>query len=268
MKLPTALTIAGSDSSGGAGIQADLKTMTVNNVYGMSVITALTAQNTMGVDAILDIDPDFIAKQIDSVFTDIDPDAIKIGMLSDCKTMEVIGERLKFYDAKNIVVDPVMVSTSGCFLMKKDAVGTLEEIILPLADLLTPNIPEAEVLWKKSITNEEEMIQAAKEISTQYGCGVLMKGGHRTECADDLLYVNGKVIRYSCKKIKNPNTHGTGCTLSSAITSYLAKGNDLEEAVGNAKQYINGAIGAMLDLGHGAGPLYHAYNIIKEEENV
>lgn len=268
MKLHTALTIAGSDCSGGAGIQADLKTMTVNGVYAMSVITALTAQNTKGVNDILDIDPHFIQEQMDAVFTDIFPDAVKIGMLSNKEAMCVIAERLQHYQARNIVVDPVMVATSGSMLMKRDAVDTLKEKLLPMADLLTPNINEAEVLWEHKIHTEEDMMKAAVEIHDTYGCAVLMKGGHRTDCADDLLYDNGHFVRYPQKKIANPNTHGTGCTLSSAIAAYLSLGCDMPTAVGKAKKYINGAIAAMLDLGQGHGPLHHAYNIKKEEENI
>ena len=268
MKLHTCLTIAGSDCSGGAGIQADLKTMTVNGVYAMSVITALTAQNTMGVNGILDIDPTFIKAQLDAVFGDIPPEAVKLGMLSDSGAMTVIADALTQYHAHNIVVDPVMVSTSGCLLMKKEAVSTLQDKILPLADLITPNIQEAEVLWGKKITTDEDVIQAAKDLAKTYGCAVLVKGGHRRDNADDLLYVDGKIVRFTQQRIHNPNTHGTGCTLSSAIAAFLAKGVTMSEAVGQAKKYINGALAAMLDLGHGDGPLHHAYNINKEEENV
>lgn len=259
MNLKTALTIAGSDCSGGAGIQADLKTMTMNGVYAMSVITALTAQNTTGVRAIQESTPEFLKQQIDAVFEDIFPDAIKIGMVSSSELIRIIADRLGYYNAKNIVVDPVMVATSGSSLMKTDAVQTLTEILLPIATLVTPNIPEAQVLSELMIENREDMITAAKQIDDKYHCAVLIKGGHHVNDANDLLYMDGEFIWFEGKRIDNPNTHGTGCTLSSAIASNLAKGFSLTKSVKRAKDYISGALAAMLDLGKGSGPMNHAF---------
>ncbi len=259
--MKTALTIAGSDSSGGAGIQADIKTMTANGVYAMSAITALTAQNTTGVQGIFEVTPEFLSKQIDSVFTDIRPDAVKIGMVSSSGLIETIAERLTFYRAENVVVDPVMVATSGSKLLSDDAVDTLKAALLPLATVLTPNIPEAEVLAGMTIRSPEDMVKAAETIGKQYGCAVLCKGGHQLNDANDLLWENGKTCWFYGKRIDNPNTHGTGCTLSSAIASNLAKGRSLESAVERAKAYISGALAAMLDLGKGSGPMNHAFAI-------
>ena len=259
--MRTALTIAGSDSSGGAGIQADIKTMTMNGVYAMSAITALTAQNTTGVRSILESTPEFLKDQIDAVFEDIRPNAVKIGMVSSAELIEVIAERLNYYDAKNIVVDPVMVATSGSELMKTDAVSTLIRELLPLATLVTPNIPEAEVLSGRTITTKEDMLSVAKHIGDSYGCAVLLKGGHSINDANDLLYANGSYKWFSGKRVNNPNTHGTGCTLSSAIASTLAKGYDLETSIRRAKNYISGALAAMLDLGQGSGPMNHAFDL-------
>ena len=257
--MKTALTIAGSDSSGGAGIQADIKTMTANGVYAMSAITALTAQNTTGVTGIFETTPDFLAKQLDAVFTDIFPDAVKIGMVSSAELIEVIAEKLRFYGAKNIVVDPVMVATSGSKLLRDDAVKALTEQLLPMADLLTPNIPEAEILSERSISDAAGMEAAARYISETYHCSVLCKGGHQVHDADDLLWRNGSGKWFRGRRIQNPNTHGTGCTLSSAIASNLAKGYDLDTSVERAKVYISGALSAMLDLGHGSGPMDHMF---------
>lgn len=262
--MKTALTIAGSDSGGGAGIQADLKTMTCLGVYGMSAITALTAQNTTGVTDILESTPEFLAKQLDCVFTDIMPDAVKTGMLSDKNLIEVIAEKLKEYKAKNIVVDPVMISTSGSRLISKDAIESLENLLFPIATLITPNIPEAEVIAETSIKNQADMEQACTKIYNRFGCSILIKGGHSVEDANDVLFHNRNLIWYKTKKIDNPNTHGTGCTLSSAIASYLALGNSLEDAVKNAKDYLTGALEFGLDLGKGSGPLAHNYKIMKE----
>lgn len=261
MKMKTALTIAGSDCSGGAGIQADLKTMTMNGVYAMSAITALTAQNTTGVRAIQESTPDFLKQQIDAVFEDIYPDAVKIGMVASGDLIRVIANRLKYYDARNVVVDPVMVATSGSALMKNDAVQTLIEELLPLAVLVTPNIPEAQILSEMIIETKEDMLTAAKKIGDSYHCSVLLKGGHSVNDANDLLYANKELIWFEGKRINNPNTHGTGCTLSSAIASNLAKGFTLSEAVQRAKDYISGAMAAMLDLGKGSGPMNHAFNL-------
>lgn len=257
--MKTTLTIAGSDSGGGAGIQADLKTMTMHGVYGMSVITALTAQNTLGVKSIFETTPAFLKEQLDAVFEDIYPDAVKIGMVSSGELIRVIAERLKFYNAKNVVVDPVMVATSGSALMKTDAVKTLTKELLPMATLVTPNIPEAQVLCGFAIKTTEDMLSAARYIGDTYGPFVLLKGGHSAQDANDLLYINGDFVWFKGKRINNPNTHGTGCTLSSAIASNLAKGFSLFEAVRKAKEYISDALSAQLDLGKGAGPLMHNF---------
>lgn len=255
--LKTALTIAGSDSSGGAGIQADIKTMSANGVYAMSAITALTAQNTVGVQGIFEVTPEFLGQQIDSVFTDIRPDAVKIGMVSSVGLIDTIAEKLTQYEAKNIVVDPVMVATSGAKLISDDAVDALKAKLLPLATVLTPNIPETEVLAGMPVKSAEDMIAAAKIISDTYHCAVLCKGGHQLNDANDLLYRSGEYQWFNGKRIDNPNTHGTGCTLSSAIASNLAKGCDLDTAVERAKAYISNALAAMLDLGAGSGPMNH-----------
>lgn len=261
MTRKTVLTIAGSDSSGGAGIQADLKTMMANGVYGMSAITALTAQNTVGITGILEVPPDFLKKQLDAVFTDIFPDAVKIGMVSSAEAIAVIAERLSFYRARNVVVDPVLVSSSGRLLLEEDALKLAKMRLFPLASLLTPNIPETETISGIKIQNREDMRRAAESIRDAYGCAVLCKGGHRVEDADDLLVWQGGCRVFPGIRIDNPNTHGTGCTLSSAIASYLAQGYGLEDAVECAKRYVTGAIGAMLDLGAGSGPMDHGYVI-------
>lgn len=257
--MKTVLSIAGSDCSGGAGIQADIKTITMNGVYAMSAITALTAQNTTGITGIMEVTPDFLGKQLDAVFTDIYPDAVKIGMVSSCELIEVIAERLKHYQAKNIVVDPVMVATSGCGLIESEAVVLLRQRLFPLACLITPNIPEAEVLSGRSILTKEDMEAAAKHISDSFGCAVLVKGGHSINDANDYLYTKKEGCWFAGKRIENPNTHGTGCTLSSAIAANLAKGFDLTVSVERAKTYISGALAAMLKLGKGAGPMNHAF---------
>ena len=259
--MKTALTIAGSDSIGGAGIQADMKTMTANGVYAMSAVTALTAQNTTGVTDILESTPLFLGEQLDAIFTDIFPDAVKIGMVSSAELIAVIAEKLKQYGAKKIVVDPVMVATSGAKLLRDDAVEALCRELLPLAAVLTPNIPEAEILSGMTITDAVGMEAAAKLISEKYGCAVLCKGGHKVNDADDLLWRNGSGKWFHGKRINNPNTHGTGCTLSSAIASNLAKGYDLDQSVERAKAYISGALAAMLDLGHGSGPMNHMFDL-------
>ena len=259
--MRTALTIAGSDSSGGAGIQADIKTMTANGVFAMSAVTALTAQNTTGVTDILESTPLFLEEQLDAVFTDIFPDAVKIGMVSSAELIAAIARKLKQYGAKRIVVDPVMVATSGSKLLRDDAIETLKRELLPLAAVLTPNIPEAEILSGRTITDAAGMEAAARAISETYGCAVLCKGGHQINDADDLLWRDGAGKWFRGKRIHNPNTHGTGCTLSSAIASNLAKGYDLDTAVERAKDYISGALGAMLDLGHGSGPMDHTFDL-------
>lgn len=259
--MRTALTIAGSDSSGGAGIQADIKTMTMNGVYAMSAITALTAQNTTGVTGIMEADPEFLAEQIDDVFKDIRPDAVKIGMVSSGGLIEVIADRLENYSAENIVVDPVMAATSGAKLISEDAIAVLRKKLLPMAAVITPNIPESEVLAEMQIRTPEDMIMAAGRISRAYGSAVLCKGGHHMNDANDLLFSDGQYQWLMGKRINNPNTHGTGCTLSSAIAANLAKGFDLFTSVSRAKDYISGALSAMLDLGHGSGPMNHAFNL-------
>ena len=264
--MKTVLTIAGSDCSGGAGIQADIKTMTANGVYAMSAITALTAQNTTGVTGIMEVTPEFLGKQLDCVFTDIFPDAVKIGMVSSAKLIETISEKLRFYNAKNIVLDPVMISTSGSKLLQDEAIETLKNSLFRQAVLLTPNIPEASVLSGVSIKNKEDIIKAAEIISNEYGCAVLCKGGHSISNANDLLYKNHKYRWFAGEKVDNPNTHGTGCTLSSAIACGLAKGLDLEMSIMQAKEYVSGALKSMLVLGKGNGPINHMWNINKEEK--
>ncbi|MFV0504255.1 MAG: bifunctional hydroxymethylpyrimidine kinase/phosphomethylpyrimidine kinase [Lachnospirales bacterium] len=259
--MKTVLTIAGSDCSGGAGIQADLKTITCHGLYGMSAITALTAQNTTGVQGIFEVDADFLGEQLDSIFTDIPPDAIKIGMVSSVALIEVIAKKLIQYNGKNIVVDPVMVSTSGSTLISKEAIEILKEKLIPLATLVTPNIPEAEILTSSEIKNEKKMMSAAKFLGDKYKSAILCKGGHNVEDANDLLYVEGKHTWFYGKKINNPNTHGTGCTLSSAIASNLAMGKNVNESIENSKKYISGTLVSMLNLGAGSGPLNHMYNI-------
>ena len=258
----TALTIAGSDSSGGAGIQADIKTMTANGVYAMSAITALTAQNTTGVTSIMEATPQFLAEELDCIFTDIYPDAIKTGMVASTELIEVIADKLTAYETKNIVVDPVMVATSGARLISEDAISTLKSKLLPLAKVITPNIPEAEVLSEMQIKSEADMEKAAEIICDRLGCSVLLKGGHHLNDANDLLWQKDEQATWFMgKRIDNPNTHGTGCTLSSAIASNLAKGYELKTSVKYAKNYISGALAAGLNLGKGSGPMNHAYAI-------
>ena len=259
--MRTALSIAGSDSSGGAGIQADIKTMSANGVYAMTAVTALTAQNTTGVTDILDSTPAFLSAQLDAVFTDIFPDAVKIGMVSSAELISVIAQKLRQYGARHIVVDPVMVATSGSRLLREDAMDALQKELLPMACVITPNIPEAELLCGHAITSAQGMEQAAAEIGEKLGCPVLLKGGHQLNDANDLLWQNGKIRWFNGSRIDNPNTHGTGCTLSSAIAANLAKGYPLEQAVEMAKAYISGALAAMLDLGHGRGPMNHLFDL-------
>lgn len=261
MKIKTALTIAGSDSSGGAGIQADIKTMTCNGVFAMSAITALTAQNTTGVTAIQEVPPDFLKEQIKDVVTDIFPDAVKTGMVSSSALIKTIAESIREFNLKNIVVDPVMVATSGAKLISDEAIETLKKELLPLSTVITPNIPEAQVLYGSEITSEKEMQKAAEGISKKFNCAVLLKGGHNLNDANDYLFDGVEGTWFYGKRIENPNTHGTGCTLSSAIASNLAKGISLAQSVKNSKDYISGALEAMLDLGKGAGPLMHNWNL-------
>lgn len=265
MKLKAVLSIAGSDCSGGAGIQADIKTMTMNGVYAMSAVTAFTAQNTTGVRAIMEASPEFLKEQIDAVFEDIYPDAVKIGMVSSGELISVIADRLRFYKAKNVVLDPVMVSTSGSSLLKNKAVRTLENELLPLADVVTPNIPEAQILAAMKIETSDDMIKAAEKIFKKNSCAVLLKGGHSINDANDLLYTEDGIMWFKGRRIENPNTHGTGCTLSSALASNLANGFSLPVSVERAKKYISGALEAMLDLGKGSGPMDHAFLLNREK---
>ena len=259
--MKTTLTIAGSDSSGGAGIQADIKTMTMNGVYAMSAITAMTAQNTTGVRAIQESTPEFLKQQLDAVFEDIFPDAVKIGMVSSGALIRVIVDRLKHYGARNVVVDPVMVASAGSSLIRQEAVGVLMGELLPLAALVTPNIPEAQVLSGLTIRDREDMMAAAKHIADTCRCAVLLKGGHSINDANDLLYADGELCWFEGKRIHTPNTHGTGCTLSAAIAANLAKGFSLTQSVRRAKDYISGALSAMLDLGQGSGPMQHNFGL-------
>lgn len=255
------LTIAGSDCSGGAGIQADLKTMTAHRVYGMSVITALTAQNTTGVFGVLDSTPEFVAAQLDAVFTDIRPDAVKVGMVSNSRIIEVIVQKLREYEATNIVVDPVMISTSGSKLLSDEAMDAVVSQLIVCADLITPNIPEAEALTGLHIHTPQDMLLAAHKIAGMIPGAVLIKGGHLQDTANDLLYQNGQAHWFTSERVNNPNTHGTGCTLSSAIACNLALGHDLTDSVQRGKDYVLGALRANLDLGKGSGPLNHFWNI-------
>ena len=259
--MKVALSIAGSDCSGGAGIQADIKTMMMNGVYAMSAITALTAQNTTGVWGIQQTSPEFLKLQIEAVFNDIVPDSVKIGMISSAELINVVADTLTFFKAKNIVVDPVMVSTSGSRLMKPDAISVLKERLFPLATLVTPNIPEAEILSGSTINDESDVKRIAKSIADKYNCAVLLKGGHSTNGANDLLYTDGAFHWLYGKRIDNQNTHGTGCTLSSAIASNLAKGYRVPEAVKRAKEYISDALSEGLNLGAGSGPLMHNFGL-------
>lgn len=258
------LTIAGSDSSGGAGIQADIKTMTMHGVYAMSAVTSLTAQNTTGVTDIFDVSPEFLKKQLDAVFSDITPDAVKIGMVSNEKLVLTIANALKRYKAKHIVVDPVMVATSGSKLIDSAAVKTLKNALFPLADVITPNLAELSALTENKIGDVDQMVTAATLLAQTYKTAVLAKGGHLKDDAVDILAMpSGAVYSFIARRVKNPNTHGTGCTLSSALASNLAKGITLKESVKLAKEFTRGAIAANLNLGKGNGPLNHMYNFFK-----
>lgn len=261
--MKTVLTIAGSDCSGGAGIQADIKTIAAHGLYAMSVITALTAQNTTGVSSVSDVSPEFVKMQIDAVFTDIYPDAVKIGMVSNIEIIDVIVERLKYYNAKNIVVDPVMVATSGSKLLKDEAIEAVKNKLIPLADIITPNTSEAEVLSNIAIESQLDMETSAKFISKMLNGAVLIKGGHIGENSNDLIFIEDKYHWINGKRVNNSNTHGTGCTLSSAIACNLALGLSIKESVSNAKDYITGALEDGLNLGEGSGPLNHMYIIKK-----
>ena len=261
--MKTVLTIAGSDPSGGAGIQADLKTMEAHGVYGMSVITALTAQNTMGVFGKYPVPADFVEAQLDSVYEDIFPEAVKIGMLPDIEVMRAVKDSLLANKQKNVVLDPVLSSTSGTALAAENSREYLKNELFPVCSLITPNIPEAEILTGRKINSEKDVETAAKKLGETYGCSVLIKGGHLTavdEYSKDCLYHRGDFEWFCAKRIDNPNTHGTGCTLSSAIACNLALGYELTEAVKRAKAYLTKCIEKGLDLGKGRGPLEHRIN--------
>lgn len=260
--MNTALTIAGSDSSGGAGIQADIKTMQANGVFAMSAVTALTAQNTVGVQGIFEVTPEFLAQQISSVFSDIRPDAVKIGMVSSAELIHVIAQQMTSCGAERLVIDPVMIATSGARLMAEDAIDTFKSELAPLASILTPNIPEAEILSGMKITDDQSTEACARHLARTFGCSVLLKGGHGngSDC-DDLLCTQQSAIRFPGRRIDTKNTHGTGCTLSSAIAANLAKGFSMEDSVRRAKEYLTGALAAGLNLGSGSGPLNHGYDI-------
>ena len=262
--MRTALSIAGSDSSGGAGIQADIKTMTMHGVFAMTAVTALTAQNTAGVRSILESTPEFLGDQLDAVFEDIRPDAVKIGMVSSPALVRVIAEKLAQYRAEHVVVDPVLVATSGSALAADGAPALLRELLFPLAQVVTPNIPEAEAFSGMTIRSRADMERAADAIGSACGCAVLCKGGHSVSDASDVLWENGVLTWFEGRRIDNPNTHGTGCTLSSAIAANLAKGCDLKTAIERAKAYLSGALAAMLDLGHGSGPMNHMFALETE----
>lgn len=261
--MQTVLTIAGTDPTGGAGAQADLKTFTAHGVYGMSIITALVAQNTMGVKDIMNVTPHFLQEQFSCVFEDIVPDAIKIGMVSETSLIDTIVKQLQYYHAQHIVVDPVMVSTSGSSLLQEEALQALKEHLIPLASIITPNLSEAQILADCEIHTKEDMIKAAQKVRTWYDGAILIKGGHWHQHADDLLVLADEIIWLNGEHIENPNTHGTGCTLSSAIAANLAIGNDLLTSVKLAKAYISGALRANLDLGKGSGPLNHCWNMFE-----
>ncbi len=261
MKLKTALTIAGSDSSGGAGIQADIKTMTMHGVFATSAVTALTAQNTLGVKSIMEATPEFLSDELDSVFSDIYPDAVKTGMVASSALIRTISNKLREYSARNIVVDPVMVATNGAKLICDEAIETLREELLPMATVLTPNIPEAEVLSRTKIRTERDMEESARTIYESYGSAVLLKGGHDLNDANDLLWSEKGPEWFRGRKVENPNTHGTGCTLSSAIASNLALGRTLSDSVKRAKDFVSGALASMLDLGKGKGPMNHMFSL-------
>jgi hydroxymethylpyrimidine/phosphomethylpyrimidine kinase len=257
------LTIAGSDSSGGAGIQADLKTFSAHGTFGMSVITAVTAQNTQGVFAVEDISVKVIEAQIDAIFTDIKVHGVKIGMVSKIETIKAIANKLKQYKAEKVVVDPVMISKSGFALLNPEAQDTLKNELIPLAYLTTPNIPEAEVITGDKIESIEDMKKAAKQIHALGVKNVLVKGGHLEDSAVDVLFNGSEFHLYEAQRIQTKNTHGTGCTLSSAITANLAKGMPITEAISEAKKYITVAIENSFTLGKGVGPTHHFYTLYK-----
>lgn len=256
------LTIAGSDCSGGAGIQADIKTITAHGMYAMSAITSLTAQNTTGVYGVLDSTPEFLGNQLDCIFNDIVPDAIKIGMVSDKELIHTIAEKLKQYKADKVILDPVMVATSGSKLLKDDAVETLTKELMPLAMVITPNLDEAGVLLGRKIKTVDEMRIAAKELGEKYNCSVLVKGGHLDEKATDVLFDKDEFFEFTSERVETSNTHGTGCTLSSAIACGVARGLSLSESVQSAKDYLTMALKYGLNIGKGSGPVNHCYKIM------
>lgn len=258
------LTIAGSDSCGGAGIQADLKTFSALGTYGMSVITAVTVQNTQGVFGCQDITPEVIKGQIDAIFTDIAVSAVKVGMVSQIETIHAIADKLLEYKPQNIVVDPVMISKSGFDLMRPEAKDTLIKRLVPLADVVTPNIPEAQVMTGLSIDSIDTMKEAAEKIFAMGAKNVLVKGGHLEHDATDLFFDGSQMILLPMKRIATKNTHGTGCTLSSAIAANLAKGDTPKEAVKKAKEYITEAIEHSLEVGKGVGPTNHFYRLYEK----
>lgn len=255
------LSIAGSDCSGGAGIQADIKTISAHGLYAMSVITALTAQNTTGVSDIYSVTPEFVTEQLDSIFSDIYPDSVKTGMLFSAEIISAVSFSLKKYNASRIVVDPVMISTSGSALLEEKAIETMKEELFPVASLITPNIPEAEVLCGIEIMCMDDMIKAAGLLSDMTGTAVLVKGGHSISDATDVLCENGQISYFCSERICNPNTHGTGCTLSAAIACGLASGKSVSDSISSAKDYINGALLYGLNLGKGSGPLNHMFRM-------
>ncbi|MDK7050127.1 bifunctional hydroxymethylpyrimidine kinase/phosphomethylpyrimidine kinase [Aerococcus sanguinicola] len=261
--MKTALSIAGSDSSGGAGIQADLKTFQATGTFGMSAITAITAQNTLGVQASEIVSPELLEAQIRSVCDDIRPDAVKIGMVGNADSIRCIARLVQEYQLDKLVLDPVMVATSGASLLASDQVQSLQEDLIPLAKVITPNLSETSVLYGQEVTDEASMEEAAKALSDRYQVAVLVKGGHLQGKAWDVLADANGLHWLQADQVDNPNTHGTGCTLSSAIASYLAQGYPLKEAIQKAKSYLTGAIAAGLDLGQGHGPLNHAYQYQK-----
>lgn len=259
--MKTVLAVAGSDCSGGAGLQADSKTITAHKLYAMSVPTALTGQNTQGVFGVQAVPAAFVAQQLDCIFTDIFPDAVKVGMLTNAEIVQAVADKLRQYAAKNIVVDPVMVSTSGRELLTQDARAVLAEKLLPLAALVTPNLPEAEAFCGFPVQTAADMERAAQSMGKRFGCAVLLKGGHLTGGADDLLWQAGTLHWFRGERVKSRSTHGTGCTLSSAIACGLAAGQPLAESVRAAKDYLTGAMRAGLNLGHGHAPLNHVYKL-------
>lgn len=259
--METVLSIAGSDSSGGAGIQADIKTISAHCLFAETAITALTAQNTLGVTGVFDVDPAFVSQQIDAVFDDIRPAAVKVGMVSSAAIIKAIAHALERHGAQNIVIDPVMVATSGARLINEDAIEALKTYLLPLADVLTPNMPEAEVLCGFVVNDDASMERAARDLAKQVRGAVLVKGGHSLGTADDVLVANAdaQALWLRSERVDTKNTHGTGCTLSSAIACGLAQGLTLEASVRRAKSYVHGALEAGLDLGAGSGPLDHMW---------